>query len=130
MEMVQIAMTNSTYRQALSDLLIDNGEWEVKVVEQPDLAREGVVVVDFDHLPRIPTPIRNPERVVLIAGNEPGQIVKAWEAGVNSMVLEKEPPSTAMLAVLSATLRNPKTLASSSRAAPAKERFSNKEERR
>lgn len=107
MDTVQIAMANTAYRQTLKDLLLRSGGWEVVTVDEPDLTRDGVVVLDSEHLRHMPAPIPRPERVVLIARNEPGQISKAWEAGVNSVVLEREPPSTAMLAVLSTTFRTP-----------------------
>ena len=111
METVQIALTNPTYRQALRDLLLSNGGYKVSVVELPDLDRRCFVVTDCEHLRQLPNPIPNPERVVLIAPNEPGLIARAWDAGVRWVVPDKEPPGTAMLAVLSANLPRPKAMA-------------------
>jgi hypothetical protein len=107
METVQIAMANTAYRKRLRDLLARSGGWKVVTVETPDLTKDGVVVLDSDHLRQMSIPIPRPERVVLIARNEPGQMSRAWEAGVSSVVLEREPPTTALLAVLSTTMRTP-----------------------
>jgi hypothetical protein len=113
MDTVQIAMSNAPYRQALRETLLRSGNWEVLVVDQPDLTREGVIAVDGDHLRRLPQPIPRPERVVLITRKDLNPMSWAWEAGVNSVVFEKDPMSTAVLAILSAKLRSPKALASS-----------------
>ncbi len=107
MDTVQIAMANTAYRQALKELIARSGGWQVVTVDQPDLTQDGVVVLDSEHLRQMSAPIPRPERVVLIARNEPGQMSEAWEAGVSSVVLEREPPSTALLAVLSTTMRTP-----------------------
>jgi len=47
--------------------------------------------------------------VVLIAGKEADDMSSAWEAGVTSVVLRKDPLSTVVLAVMSAGLRVLKT---------------------
>jgi len=54
-------------------------------------------------------PLEFPERIVLIAENDPVHYKDAWEAGVNSVVSEQDPPNTVVLAILSACLRNGST---------------------
>jgi hypothetical protein len=74
-------------------------------VEVPDLGLGGVVVVDAHSLERLPGVIANPERVVLITQKDAPHLAKAWEAGIESVVFDNEPLSTAMLAIMGARLR-------------------------
>lgn len=105
METIQIAIANSPYATALRELLSRSGPWDVVCVQAPDWSSDGVLVLDPQHLEEMPAPIVNPERVVLIAPNDPRLLSQAWEAGVNSVVYEKDPINTAVLAVMSARLR-------------------------
>ncbi len=66
------------------------------------------MVLDTEHLERLPAPLANPERIVLIARNDPGCLERAWEVGVTSVVFEKDPLNTAVLAVMGARLRKSK----------------------
>ncbi len=104
MALIQLAVSDETYRRALRDLLVRNGSGPVGCVEKPDLEAPGVLVLDFEHFSALPLPIAEPERIVLIADGGPGQMRAAWAAGVKSVVLRKDPVSTAALAVLSACL--------------------------
>jgi hypothetical protein len=54
------------------------------------------------HLGLLRQPISNPERVVLIAGNDSGDLARAWEAGVNSVITDRDPLNTAVLAIMAA----------------------------
>ncbi len=121
METIQVAITNTAYLDALRALLARDGEWRVLAVETPDPGREGVLVVDPEHLDRISRPIPRPERVVLIARNEPRYLKRAWEAGVNSVVFESDPLNTALLAIMAARLEAAKT----GRAGTPKQRVAN-----
>ncbi len=105
METIQVAIANTPYAAALRELLTRNGNWEVVCVDTPDPARGGVLVVDPEHLDRLSAPLACPERVVLIARNEPRCLARAWEAGVNSVVFDKDPLNTAVLAIMAARLR-------------------------
>lgn len=109
METIQVAITDTAYSDALRALLARDGEWQVVAVETPDPSREGVLVLDPKHLERIAGPIPRPERVVLITRNEPRYLKRAWEAGVNSVVFEKDPLNTAILAIMAARLEAAKT---------------------
>ena len=105
MMMIKLAIDNVPYRTALREMLAGHVDLEVRCVDQPDMTDSGVVVLDAGHLTRLPLPLQRPERVVLIASKEPAQLTRAWEAGVNSVVYEKDPLSTAVLAIMSARLR-------------------------
>lgn len=117
MDTIQIAITDAGYAAALRDLLLRNGSWEVVLADRPDPGRNGVIVLDLDHLGLIPKPVENPERVVLVARKESDDLNRAWEAGVNSVVTDKDPLNTAVLAIMAARLR----AANSSQPGPARE---------
>jgi hypothetical protein len=44
--------------------------------------------------------------VVLITRDDPGSLRNAWDAGVNSVVFDRDPLNTVVLAILSAFLRS------------------------
>jgi hypothetical protein len=113
MDTIQVAITNASYANAIRELLIRNGAFKVLFVDRPDPGRDGVLVLDSEHLELLPSPLPDPERIVLIARNDPQSLTRAWEAGVNSVVYEKDPLNMAVLAILSARLRitKPKHLA-------------------
>jgi hypothetical protein len=117
MDTIQVALADSPYAKALRELLLRNGACEVVCVESPDLDRAGVLVLDTEHLDRLAAPILSPERLVLIARNEPGALSRAWDAGVTSVVYDKDPLATAVLAVMAARLRvsKPQAIRSSTR---------------
>lgn len=102
---VQLAIGDGAYAKALRDSLIRNGVAEVVCIDTPDTAREGVMVLDEEHLDRLPAPLDDPEHVVLIAHNAPGCLSRAWDVGVKSVVYDKDPLNTVVLAILSAGLR-------------------------
>ena len=108
METIQIAIGNTPYASALKELLTRNGSWDVRCVENPDMDCAGVLVLDAEQLDRLAIPLDNPERIVLITKNDPRALSRAWEAGVNSVVFDKDPLNTTVLAVMSARLRNQK----------------------
>jgi CheY-like chemotaxis protein len=109
METIQVAITDAPYAAALRELLVRNGWWEVLCVDRPDPDRDGVMVLDSEHLGLLRQPISNPERVVLIARNDSGDLARAWEAGVNSVVTDKDPLNTVVLAIMAARLRTGKS---------------------
>jgi hypothetical protein len=109
METVQLAITDSPYASALRELLERSGGAAVHCVEVADPMQAGVIVVDLEGLDRLPSPLPNPERVVLIARNETEQLSQAWDAGIRSVVFNEDPLSTAVLAILAAGLRVPRS---------------------
>ncbi|MGE5567987.1 MAG: hypothetical protein ACM3S5_03025 [Rhodospirillales bacterium] len=109
METVQLTIADVHYAKALRDLLMRGGNREIRCVEQPDTNQGGVIVVDSEALSRLPLPLVHPERVVLITSNDPKHLTQAWNAGIRSVVFNKDPLSTAVLAIMAAELRVPKT---------------------
>ncbi len=115
METVQLTITDAPYALALRELLERNASRVVRSVEVPDPRQEGVIVVDSEGLDRLPLPLPNPERVVLVTHNDPQHLAQAWNAGIRSVVFNEDPLSTAVLAIMAAELRVPK---GDTRAAP------------
>ncbi len=109
METVQFAITDSPYASALRELLERSGAAAVRRVEVADPMQAGVIVVDLEGLDRLPAPLLNPERVVLVARNDTEQLAHAWNAGIRSVIFDEDPLSTAVLAILAAGLRVPRT---------------------
>jgi DNA-binding NarL/FixJ family response regulator len=108
METIQLAIRDRPYAAALREALLRNGPWQVRCVDLPNPEQDGVIVLDTVTLEQMGQPIANPERVVLITRNDPAHLSDAWDAGVLSVVFEKDPVSTAMLAIMSARLRVPR----------------------
>jgi hypothetical protein len=113
-EKVQIAISDPGYRATLRQMLATSVSGEVLCVEDPDVASQGVLVVDPEHLDRLPFPIQRPERVVLVTRDKPSRLSamleRAWEAGVHSVVSTQDPVYMVALAVMSANLRVAKAL--------------------
>lgn len=109
METVQLTITDAPYASALRDLLERSGTLAVCCVDVPDPKQDGVIVVDSDGLDRLPSPLLNPERVVLITRNDSEHLSQAWNAGIRSVVFNEDPLSTAVLAIMAAELRVPKS---------------------
>jgi riboflavin biosynthesis pyrimidine reductase len=105
METVQLVIRDSRYAASLQELLERSGHRRVHCVEAPDLRQPGVIVVDSDGLDRLPSPLLNPERVVLITRNDPHHLSQAWQAGIRSVVFSEDNLNTAVLAIMAAELR-------------------------
>ena len=105
MEAIQIALSDTSYGLALKNQLAISETAPARCVECPDTSDGGVIVLDFDHLEMLPLPIEDPDRVVLIAGDGPDELERAWSAGVQSVVPHAESLSTTVLAVLAARLQ-------------------------
>ncbi len=108
MQTVQLAISDHTYANALCEALKRGGSWDVMPVESPDTGQDGVLVLDEDSLGRLQLPMKHPERVVLITRNDPRLLARAWEAGIISVLFHNASPNTVLLAIMSASLRNPR----------------------
>lgn len=106
MSSIQLALSNPGKAELLRSLLCRSTQLRVQCVESPSLEDACVVVVDPPHLRMLPSPLQFPDRVVLITQNDASHLRDAWEAGVNSVVSEQDPPNTVVLAILSTCLRN------------------------
>ena len=108
METIQISISEPNYRAALERLLGGSATCKLVESETPDFKASGVVVIDDQALERVAPPLPFPERVVLITHNAPERLSRAWDAGIRSVVFYADPMNTAVLAIMSASLRLPK----------------------
>ena len=105
---IALALTDTKYAHALRDLLAKDAALQdcvVRPVADRPAGETAVLVVDAAHLDRLLHPLPRPEKVVLVTGNAPEQLTRAWEAGIVSVVFERDPLSTALLAILAARHR-------------------------
>lgn len=107
MSTVQLAIHNPRYAAVLADLLQRDGSHNVAFVDHPDLGVDGVIVVDAGRPENLALFEAKPERFVVITRKDAGQLARIWDAGVRHVVFEEDSPSTALLAVIAAELRNP-----------------------
>ncbi len=114
MQTVQLAIADGMYAAALREALSLSCAWHVEAVGKPDPSRQCVMVLDQAALERLPMPLANPERIVLITQRDPHLMAEAWDAGVVSVVSEQDPISTVLLAIMAAGLRVDKHHGSSS----------------
>jgi len=105
MQTVQLSIVDTAFMAAVREALSRNCAWHVELVEHPDTARQSVLVLDEAAFARLPLPLENPERVVVITRKDPQFLAQAWEAGVVSVVSEDDPISTVLLAIMAAALR-------------------------
>jgi hypothetical protein len=109
MQTVQLAIADGMYAAALREALCRSCAWHVESVGRPDPSQPCVMVLDQAALERLPLPLANPERIVLITHRDAQLMAEAWEAGIVSVVSEQEPISTVLLAIMAAGLRVDKT---------------------
>ena len=105
MQTVQLAIADGMYAAALRDALSHTCAWHVESVGCPDPSQHCVLVLDQAGLERLPLPLSNPERIVLITHRDSQQMAEAWEAGIVSVVSANDPMSTVLLAIMAAALR-------------------------
>jgi hypothetical protein len=103
MTTVQIAIKNSKYALVLRNLLVREG-YKVLIVEKPDLAVPGLIVLADSWLPDLDT--SQPERLIVFASQQdPSDFLRFWRAGLRNLVFANDPPQIAYLAVLAANMR-------------------------
>jgi hypothetical protein len=107
MQSVQLSIADGQYAATVREALARSCAWHVEAVECPDLSRRDVMVLDEEAFGRLPLPLSNPERIVLIAYKEPQapQLAQAWEAGIVSVVSQEDSINTVLLAIMAAALR-------------------------
>jgi hypothetical protein len=107
MQSIQLSIADNQYAHAVREALAHSCAWRIETVETPDFSRQGVMVLDEEAFARLPLPLSNPGRVVLVARKEPQapQLAQAWEAGILSVVSEEDPLNTVLLAIMAAALR-------------------------
>lgn len=109
MQTVQLSIADAVYAAAVREALSRSGPWHMESVDRPDLTKRCVLVMDESSLQRLPLPLPNPERVVLITRKDPQLLAQAWDAGIVSVVSEDDPLTTVLLAIMAAALRVAKT---------------------
>jgi hypothetical protein len=105
MQTVQLSIADSRYEATVREALSRTCAWRLESVAAPDFSQECVVVLDEATFERLPLPVMNPERVVLITRKDPQMLAEAWEAGIVSVVSDSDPISTVLLAIMAAALR-------------------------
>jgi hypothetical protein len=109
MQTVQLSIADGGYAAAVREALSHSCAWHLESVDRPDPSQQCVLVLDESAFERLPLPLSNPERVVLITRKYPQLLAQAWEAGIVSVVSEEDPISTILLAIMAAALRVAKT---------------------
>jgi hypothetical protein len=105
MRTVQLSIADAGYASALREALTRTGPWHVEMVDRPDLALPCVLVLDESSFARLPLPLIEPGRVVLISQQDPQLLARAWDASIVSVVSTDDSIPTVMLAVMAAALR-------------------------
>jgi hypothetical protein len=116
LQTVQVSIADGRYASVVREALSHSCAWRVETVERLDQSRHDVMVVDEQAFARLPLPLSNPERFVLISckGPEGCEILaQVWEAGILSVVSEEDPLNTVLLAIMAAALRVEKPATSS-----------------
>jgi hypothetical protein len=105
MQTVQLSITDGPYSTAVREALSRSCAWRVESVDRPEPAHPCVLVLDESAFARLPLPLTNPERIVLIARKDPQVLAQAWEAGIVSVISADDPINTVLLAIMAAALR-------------------------
>lgn len=105
MQTVQLSIGDGGYAAAVREALSRSCAWHIESVDRPDLAANHVLVLDELAFARLPLPLSNPERVVLISRPDPLLLAQAWDAGIVSVVSREDSISTVLLAIMAAALR-------------------------
>ncbi len=108
MKTVQVAIGDPEYSRTISNLLRREGTHSVVVVDQPDPAVDGVIVLDCEHLERCALDAVPADRLILITRKDPDKLARIWNAGIRHVVFEEDSPNTVQLAVSAAELRQPR----------------------
>ena len=104
MHIVQLAIRDSEHAYSLRDLLLGDGAHQVHVVERPNLAIPGVIVMDVDHLKRSGALANGRERLVVMTSKASDDLARVWKAGVRHVVFNGDAPHTVRVAVLATEL--------------------------
>ena len=113
MQTVQLSIADRRYEASVREALARSCAWHIETVAAPDVAQECVLVLDEAAFARLPLPLSNPERVVLITRKDPQKLAEAWDAGIVSVVSDADPLNTVLLAIMAAALRVAKSVNSS-----------------
>jgi hypothetical protein len=101
---VQLAIRDSEHARSLRDLLVGDGAHQVHLVERPNLAIAGVILMDVAHLGRSGALGGGRERVMIMASKAGADLARAWKAGVRHVVFHGDAPQTVRVAILATEL--------------------------
>lgn len=104
MHTVQLAIRDSEHACSLRDLLLGDGVHLVHLVERPNWAIPGVIVMDVDHLDKSGALAGGRERLVVMASRASADLARVWKAGVQHVVFHGDAPQTVRVAVLATEL--------------------------
>jgi len=105
MDTVQLSLHNIALASRLEKELKQLPGSQVMLVKTPDLLGNGIIILDEETLDRLPMPLADPQRFVLVTRNETPKLKRAWEQGIVSVMFEHDPPHTVCLATQAALLR-------------------------
>ena len=100
MNTVQITIRDRDYAEALRELLIADGDYEVHLVEYPNSAMDGVTVVESMTAPHILEP--DVDRYIAFTRNANFGSNPLWRAGVRHLIDADCPPRLGCLASIAA----------------------------
>jgi len=114
LQTVQLAIHDSQHAYSLRDLLLRDGVHQVHLMEQPNWAIPGVIVLDVehldvehmdvDHLETSGALAGGRERLVVMASKASAELTALWKAGVQHVVFHGDAPRTVRVSVLATEL--------------------------
>jgi hypothetical protein len=104
MKTVQLAIRDSEHAYSLRELLLGDGVHQVHLVERPNLAIAGVIVVDINHLEKSGALAGGRDRLVVMASKASADLARVWKAGIRHVVFQGDAPRTVRVAVLATEL--------------------------
>jgi hypothetical protein len=105
METVQVALSDVLFANQVQAELQNNAGWNVKKAQAPDLAHNGVVILDQQTLDALRFSISRPERIVLVTRNDPGILQQVWSRRIRSVVFDTDGVDVVALAAMGAMMR-------------------------
>ncbi len=105
MQSVQLSLSDQRFAATVREAVSRKCAWHVESVQHPDPSVPSVLVMDEAAFARLPLPLSNPERIVLVSRKDPQSLAEAWNAGIVSVVSDDDPPNTVLLAIMAAGLR-------------------------
>jgi hypothetical protein len=97
---IQIAIEDRVYAELLRGLLEENSEHRAYVVDRPNPAIDGVMVLDETTVGDVAVPAGRDGMRYIVLGNEASDPNKLWNAGVRRLLPAKHPPELVRFAIL------------------------------
>jgi hypothetical protein len=97
---VQVAIPDPEYADALRNLLSQDGIHRVHLVQKPDVALAGVILVDATELENLSLRPSEQARVIVLVRKGRDDLAKIWNAGVRHVLFQGDSPHSARVVVL------------------------------